>query len=187
MHANRPNVNHLGLTALVSFDPDNLWHALRERGEDPALWQPLTAQAMRDRWWIIAAGMTAYTGLAIAACRRLRLSDAAVIGTMMIPIYFYPSNYYLHILFIWPLLLAGWSDGMRGHEWAAGAAVVLIGCAIQWFGWLIPGNYGQFLFWSGVLLVMILALLLIPVFGDRRLLESPPAARTRVPRAPSAT
>lgn len=187
MHANRPNVNHLGLTALVSFDPDNLWHALRERGEDPALWQPLTAQAMRDRWWIIAAGMIAYTGLAIAACRRLRLSDAAVIGTMMIPIYFYPSNYYLHILFIWPLLLAGWSDGMRGREWAAGAAVVLIGCAIQWFGWLIPGNYGQFLFWSGVLLVMILALLLIPIFGDRRLLESPPAARTRVPRAPSAT
>ncbi|MBW2212659.1 MAG: hypothetical protein JRG67_16770, partial [Deltaproteobacteria bacterium] len=29
MHANRPNVNHLGLTALVGYDSDNLWNNLR--------------------------------------------------------------------------------------------------------------------------------------------------------------
>lgn len=168
MHANRPNVNHLGLTALVSFDPDNLWHNLRARGQDPELWGPLTAQTMRDRRFIIVAGMVGYTLLAFLACRRLRLADAAVIGTMMIPIYFYPSNYYLHILFVWPLMLAAWEGAGRERQWTLVSATVLAACAVQWFGWLIPGNYGQFLFWSGVLLVAILVLLLIPISSDRR-------------------
>ena len=167
MHANRPNVNHLGLTALVSFDPDNLWHNLRKRGEDPELWGPRTAQTMKDRRWIIIAGMILYTALAVLACRGLRLSDAAVVGTMMIPIYFYPSNYYLHILFVWPLMLAAWS-GARDREWALATSTILLACVLQAFGWLIPGNYGQFLFWSGTLLVAIVVLLLIPIQGDRR-------------------
>ena len=152
MHATRPNVNHLGITALASYDHDNLWHVLRERGEDPGLWGPRTAQTMKDRRWLIVLGMLFYTGLAVRASRRLRLSDAAVIGTMMIPIYFYPSNYYLHIAFIWPLMLAAWPGGTRTREWSLVAATVLAACAIEWFGWLIPGNYGRFLFWSGVLL-----------------------------------
>ena len=109
----------------------------------------------------------ALTLLAFSACRRLRLSDAAVIGTMMIPIYFYPSNYYLHILFIWPLMLAAWKGSEREVEWSLVAAIVLAACAVQWFGWLIPGNYGQFLFWSGDLLVAIVLVLLVPVVGDR--------------------
>ncbi len=167
IHANRPNVNHLGLTALVSFDPDNLWNNLRKRGEDPALWGPRTAQTMKERRWLIIAGMMLYTALAVVACRRLRLADAAVIGTMMLPIYFYPSNYYLHILFIWPLMLAAWNGEDRGKEWALAAATVLLACTLQWFGWLIPGNYGQFLYWSGVLLAAIIVLLLIPIRRDR--------------------
>lgn len=168
MHANRPNVNHLGVTALLSFEPDNLWHVLRARGEDPELWGPLTAQTMKDRRWLIRISMLLYTLLAVFACRRLRPADAAVIGTMMIPIYFYPSNYYLHILFIWPLMLAAWSGRERTREWTQVAATVLIACSVMWFGWLIPGNYGQFLFFSGVLLIAILILLAIPIAGDRR-------------------
>jgi hypothetical protein len=167
MHANRPNVNHLGITALVSYDPDNLWHNLRARGEDPELWGPRTAQTMKERRWIIVLGMIGYTLLAIWACRRLRLADAAVIGTMMIPVYFYPSNYYLHILFVWPLLLAGMAGRRQERDWALIAATVLAACAIQWFGWLFPGNYGNFLFWSGVILVAILVLLGVPIASSR--------------------
>ena len=125
--------------------------------------------------------MLFYTGLAVAACRRLRLADAAVIGTMMIPIYFYPSNYYLHILFTWPLMLAAWPGGGREKQWALVAATVLIACAVKWFGWLIPGNYGQFLFFSGVLLTAILVLLLIPIVSERlprSAASSPRGART---------
>ena len=168
MHANKPNVNHVGLTALVGYETDNLWHNLRARGEDPEMWVPLTAQTTKERRWIIWLGMAFYTLLGLFACRGSRLSDAAVIGTMMIPIYFYPSNYYLHILFIWPLLLAAWSGPDGDREWALIAAAVLGACALQWFGWLVPGTYGQFLFWSGILLGLIAVLLVIAIAVSRR-------------------
>ncbi len=168
MHANRPNVNHLGIRALVSYDSDNLWDTLRARGEDPQLWGPRTGETMRDRQWLILLGMLFYTALAIRACRKLRLSDAALIGTMMIPVYLYPSNYYLHVAFLWPLCLAAWPGGTRNAQWTGIAATVLGACAIEWFSWLIPGNYGRFLFLSGVLLVAIAMILAIPIFADRR-------------------
>ena len=168
MHANKPNVNHIGLIASVSYEPDNLWHNLRARGEDPEQWGPLTAQTMKDRRWITIAGMLLYTLLGIVACRRLRLADAAVIGTLMIPIYFYPANYYLHILFIWPLLLAARSGLNPSRDWTLIAAAVLGFCSLQWFGWLIPGNYGQFTLWSGMFLGLIAILLGIALRASKR-------------------
>lgn len=168
MHANKPNVNHMGIIASVSYEPDNLWHNLRARGEDPEQWGPLTAQTMKDRRWITIAGMLLYTLLGIVACRRLRLADAAVIGTLMIPIYFYPANYYLHILFIWPLLLAPGAGLDRSRDWSLIAAAVLGFCALQWFGWLIPGNYGQFILWSGMFLGLIAILLVIAIHASNR-------------------
>ncbi|MDH4282290.1 MAG: hypothetical protein OEV36_06530, partial [Myxococcales bacterium] len=168
MHANIPAVNHVGLTALVSYDPDNLGQNLRTRGEDPEMWRPLTAQTMKDRRWVILLGILVYTLLGLLACRGSRLSDAAVIGTMMIPIYFYPSNYYLHILFIWPLLLAAREGRDGDRAWPLIAATILGFCALQWFGWLIPGSYGKYLFWSGMLLALIAIVLVITVQANAR-------------------
>lgn len=168
MHANKPNVNHFGLRANIGYKADNLWHRLRARGQDPELWGPLTTQTLEDRWWLLSLSMLSYVALAVVACRRVRLSDAAVIGTMMIPVFFYPSNYYLHILFIWPLLLAAWSTRDGDRSWSLIAATVLSACTLKWFGWLIPGNYGQFLFWSGLLLGLIAVLLLLTIMANRR-------------------
>ena len=168
MHANKPNVNHIGLIASASYEPDNLWSNLLARGEDPEQWGPLTAQTMKDRRWITIAGMLLYTLLGIAACRRLRLADAAVIGTLMVPIYFYPANYYLHILFIWPLLLAPVAGLAQRKEWSMVAAAVLGFCSLQWFGWLLPSLYGQFTLWSGMLLGLIAILLLISLQAGKR-------------------
>jgi len=168
MHANKPNVNHIGLIASVSYEPDNLWNNLLARGEDPEQWGPLTAQTMEDRRWITTAGMLLYTLLGIAACRRLRLADAALIGTLMIPIYLYPANYYLHILFIWPLLLAPTAGLAQGRDWSMVAAAVLGFCSLQWFGWLLPSQYGQFTLWSGMLLGLIAILLLIALHAGKR-------------------
>ncbi len=168
MHANKPNVNHIGIIASVSYEPNNLWNNLRARGEDPEQWGPLTAQTMKDRRWITTLGMLLYTLLGIAACRRLRLADAAVIGTLMIPIYFYPANYYLHILFIWPLLLAPAAGLARSRDWSLAAAAVLAFCSLQWFGWLIPSQYGQFILWSGMFLGLIAILLMIALHASKR-------------------
>jgi hypothetical protein len=168
LHATEPNVNHLGITALVGYKAENLWNNLRARGKDPEQWGPLTAQTVKERRWMIVLGMLFFALLALLACRNARLSDAAVVGTMMIPIYFYPANYYLHVLFVWPLLHAAWNDGEADPEWTWIAAGTLACCAIQWFGWLIPGRYGQFLFWSGTLLVLIAVLLILAATGATR-------------------
>jgi hypothetical protein len=166
LHANKPNINHLGITALVGYERDNLGSELRARGEDPRQWGPLTARTVQERRWVIVLGMMIFTVLAVLACRGARYSDAAIVGTMMIPVYFYPANYYLHVMFLWPLLDAAWrSKGEVGRHWASIAAAVLGCCVLQWFGWLIPGQYGQFLFWSGTLLVLILVLLLLSLVG----------------------
>jgi hypothetical protein len=161
LHANKPNVNHLGITALVGYKTENLGDNLRARGESAERWGPLTAQTVEERRPIIIVSALLFTALAVLACRRARLSDAAVIGTMMIPIYFYPANYYLHILFIWPLLRAACSDAEGDTPWTLIAASILACCAVQGFGWLIAGRYGQFLFWSGTLLNLIAALLIL--------------------------
>lgn len=172
LHANKPNINHLGITALVGYKPDNLWNNLRARGEDPEQWGPLTAQTVKERRWMIVLGMLAFTALAALACRGVRLSDAAVIGTMMIPVYFYPANYYLHIVFVWPLLHAAWTGHETDRAWTWIASAVLGCCAIQWFGWLIPGGYGQFLFWSGTFLALIVVLLVLVILDRRGLISA---------------
>lgn len=161
IHVNDPNFNHVGLTALVGYKTDNLGYKLRKRGEDPRLWKSLTAQTVHERWWLRGAGMLFFTLLAVLAVRRSTLSDAAVVGSMMIPIFFYPSNYYLHSIFIWPLLLAARDGPEDEHYWAAVA--VLGFCFLQWFGWFIPGKYGQFLLWSGLLLALIFTLLVLTI------------------------
>lgn len=161
IHANDPNFNHVGLTALVGYKTDNLGYKLRERGEDPRLWKPLTAQTVQERWWIRGVGMLFFTLLAVLAVRRSTLSDAAVVGAMMIPIFFYPSNYYLHSIFIWPLLLAA-RDGPRDQHYWTGVAVLGF-CLLQWFGWFMPSKYGQFLLWSGMLLALIFTLLMLTI------------------------
>lgn len=172
VHANDPNVNHVGVTALVGFKPSNLWDRLRARGEDPRQWTPLTKQTVRDRWWLRGGAMLLFTLLAWLATVRNRASDAAIIGSMMLPIYFYPSNYYLHCMFLWPLLLAN-RDSDPSRAWTAAATVWLVFCALQWFGWLVPGRYGQFLVWSGMLLVAIAAVLVIAMRAPRTAQASP--------------
>lgn len=166
VHANDPNINHVGVTALVGFKPSNLWDRLRARGEDPRRWTPLTQQTVRDRWWLRGGAMLLFTLLAWLATVRHRASDAAIIGTMMLPVYFYPSNYYLHCVFLWPLLLASREAGPSKH-WAAATTTWLTFCAVQWFGWLIPGRYGQFLLWSGLLLAAMVIVLVIAIRAPR--------------------
>ena len=41
------------------------------------------------------------------ACRGRRLYESALIGLLLIPFYFYPSNYYCHFVFLLPLAVVG--------------------------------------------------------------------------------
>ena len=164
MHADKPNVNHVGLLTLAGYDPNHTFGALRSRGEALERWIPLQLETRAQRRWFTAGAMLLFTLLAILATKEARLSDAALVGTLMIPIYFYPANYYLHCVFLWPLLLAGRGPPYGSRHWTVGAAAVLLLCVLQYFG---PEGYLRYTEWSG-LLVGLIAVLLLVVIHFRR-------------------
>ena len=160
MHADKPNVNHVGLLTLAGYDPDHTFGAIRSRGEAPERWIPLQLETRAQRRWLTAAAMLLFTLLAILATKGARLSDAALVGTLMIPIYFYPANYYLHCIFLWPLLLAGREPPYGNRHWTVGAAAVLLVCVLQYFG---SEGYLRYTEWSGLLVGLIAVLLLVVI------------------------
>jgi hypothetical protein len=102
MHSTKPNVNHVGLRTLIQFAPSKTLSGLNGTGLDWGVEQVRTLVARRP---LYVAAILAYTALAVAALRGRDLRQAALVGLMMIPIYFYPSNYYLHYVFVLPLLI----------------------------------------------------------------------------------
>jgi hypothetical protein len=47
------------------------------------------------------------TALSLLACRGRSLEQVAVVGLLLVPFVFYPSNYYCHFVFLLPLAVAG--------------------------------------------------------------------------------
>ena len=87
MHADKPNVNHVGLQTVVTYDPSNDFSALAKLGKPSSDWGPLQVENLKRRSWLYYVLMLLFTGLAVRACRRDNWADAALLG-MMIPIYF---------------------------------------------------------------------------------------------------
>ena len=106
IHAEKPNTNHVGLRNLLAFDGDRIGQRVIDNSqvESWATWQREQLERFEARKPIFYVGVLAYTALAFAACRRRRLDQAALIGLILIPIFFYPANYYCHYVFLLPLL-----------------------------------------------------------------------------------
>jgi hypothetical protein len=106
MHAEQPNSNHVGIRNVVSYSPalEGRKVADERRIEPWSTWQDLQRETFARRKPLFYLGVLAYLGMAIIACRKRRLDQAAVIGLMMIPVFFYPANYYCHYVFLLPLL-----------------------------------------------------------------------------------
>jgi hypothetical protein len=78
------------------------------------------------------------TVLALLACRGRKLEEVALIGLLLIPFYFYPSNYYCHFVFLLPLVVV--RPRLDRDKTFATVFVVLAGmCIGQYFtlaeGW----------------------------------------------------
>jgi hypothetical protein len=106
MHAEKPNSNHVGLRNLVAFSPDLVARRVAdERRLEPwTAWQDLQRQTFARRKPVFYLGLLAFLAAAVLACRGRRMDQAAIIGLMMIPVFFYPANYYCHYVFLVPLL-----------------------------------------------------------------------------------
>ncbi len=121
-----PHVNHVSLRALVAGSS----------GLQPTV--------LRARWPLFATGI-ALQAVAIAwAARGKSLDQAAVLGSLLIPIVFNPANYYIHFVFVVPLLAievgrrqrSGDSPAFGLHD-AAIWGCLLAMCAAQYWTTLV--------------------------------------------------
>jgi hypothetical protein len=119
-YAADPIPNHVGLRTVASFVPDETEaHLVARRVEDvPSAWAAAERAAFaRHRTpYVVAAVLL--VGAALLACRGLRLDQAALVGMALVPVVAYPANYYLHYVFLLPLVA-------EGRRFAAVACVIL--------------------------------------------------------------
>ncbi|HSC87902.1 MAG TPA: hypothetical protein VLC09_11550 [Polyangiaceae bacterium] len=102
-----PHVNHISLLTVISGSEGN--QALVTRARMPVL-----------------AGVTAlYVVLAAWASYRRPPHVAALLGISLVPVLMYPANYYMHFVFLLPLLVdeplgidAAWARRTSGRVWA---------------------------------------------------------------------
>jgi hypothetical protein len=156
MHSTSPNVNHVGLRTLIQFDPSKTIRALSQTGGDWSLEQSRTFMKRRP---LYVFAIMAFTLLSLAAARGRDLRQAALIGMMMIPIYFYPSNYYLHYVFVLPMMMDYSEEPVARKRWALVSFVILAICVSEYWGFADVGVDERYAQWSVGVLIGYLVIL----------------------------
>ncbi len=113
-----PHVNHVSLLTVTSGSEGN------------------QAMVRASRMPFHVAATALYVGLAIWAARRAKPQQVALLGMMMMPVLMYPANYYIHFIFVLPMLVDERPKGEepRVGEWTAKIWLLLLGlCAAQYF------------------------------------------------------
>jgi hypothetical protein len=137
-HASKPNFNHVGLRTILTHGEGDV------RGGNWIEKRSVLLEARQPLLWL---GMTLGILAVFVGARRQELHQAALLGMMLIPILFYPANYYLHSLFILPMLAS--SDQDRRWFWVG---LILLGMSFsQYFSYVPTGS--KFLEWSYGLLI----------------------------------
>ena len=97
---------------------------------------------------VFAAAVALYVIAVLVACRKQSLDRAALLGLSLVPIVFAPANYYIHFIFLLPML---------GGE--AIWLVLLALCALQYFTTWIGDLALHFYLASVLLMAALLAML----------------------------
>jgi hypothetical protein len=185
VHATGPSTNNVGLRNVLAFSPDLSAKALSEhrRAGPWADWgyaQRMTFAARRPLYYGI---LLIATALALIACRGRRLEEAALIGLLLIPFYFYPSNYYCHFVFLLPMAVVR-PRLDRDKTFASVFIVLAAMCIGQYFtlaeGWTdLRYTYQSFLLLIGFGIILLLlaweSLTLAPLLKPQPALDGAPA------------
>jgi hypothetical protein len=155
IHATGPSTNNVGLRNVLAFNPDLSAKALSQHRRagpwgDWGSAQKMTFAARRPMFYGL---LLIATALALLACRGRKLEEVALIGLLLIPFYFYPSNYYCHFVFLLPMVVV--RPALDRDKAFATVFVVLAGmCIGQYFtlaeGWTdLRYTYQSFLLLIG--------------------------------------
>ncbi len=140
-----PHVNHVSLRGLIA-------------GSDG-----IQARLLAERMPIFIAGVAAFVVLVVAAAYRRPLHQAALLGLPLVPVLFNPANYYSHLVFLYPLLVAeiripGQAPVTRRD---AGLWVLLLGLCAAQYGTVLVTDLGLHFYLATALLFVMLATLLV--------------------------
>ena len=119
-HATDPSTNNVGLRNVLAFDPDFSAERLiaKHQAAPDAEWVRTQRLTFADRSPLFYGVLLVVSALALLACRGRSLEQAALMGLLLVPFYFYPSNYYCHFVFLLPLAVAGArEDRDRSFAW----------------------------------------------------------------------
>ena len=123
----------LAKVALLDSDPHPASVALRNLIAEPGA----QARILRARWPLYVALIAFYVGTAVLAARNARPEQAAILGLCLLPVVFYPSNYYLHLVYLLPLLAREHAGEVTRRD-AVLWLLALAMCAAQYFTTLTP-------------------------------------------------
>ncbi len=161
IHATGPSTNNVGLRNVISFNPDLSAKAIGEHHRPPPWndWSTAQRATFASRQPLFYAILLLATALGLLACRGRRLEEVALIGMLMIPFYFYPSNYYCHFVFLLPLIVIR-PQLDRDRTFALVYLVLAAMCIGQYFtlaeGWTdLRYTYQSFLLLIGFGIILV--------------------------------
>ncbi len=182
IHATGPSTNNVGLRNVLAFSPELSAKSLSNNHHAGAWgdWDTTQRTTFAARRPLFYGILLIATALALVACRGRRLDQVALIGLLLIPFYFYPSNYYCHFVFLLPMAVA---SPREDHDSTFAWVFIVLAamCVGQYFtlaeGWTdLRYTYQSFLLLIGF--VVILALLAWESLTLAPFTKSPPPADT---------
>jgi hypothetical protein len=179
MHAEQPNSNHVGIRNLVSFSSaKTAQRAADEKRLEPwSAWQDTQRETFARRKPLFYVAVLAFFAAGLLACRRMRLDQAAVAGLMMVPVFFYPANYYCHYVFLLPLLATGSGPPRpltepEGRTLFAGVSVLVLAMGIIQV-WTLS-NWSDLVYTYQSIIILATFALILRALGQRALRRLPP-------------
>jgi hypothetical protein len=127
--------NHISLKLLFSFDPLASFQAAEERGVGPD-WQTTQAATFARRAVVFYPTAVGITAVVAWACRGASMHRAALLGLLLVVVWLYPANYYLHFFCVVPLIACEGATPFGTERFRPVAAVwvsLLALCAGQYF------------------------------------------------------
>lgn len=141
--------NHVSLRLLISGWESGYW-------------------TLRERIPLFVSAIVAMVALVLAGARRASPVQGALLGLILIPVIFYPANYYSHFVWLLPMLAVE----QRGAEYEIRPAdaliwmALLLMCAAQYFTVLAPNMSLHFWLGSAVLFATLPTVLLVWLARD---------------------
>lgn len=170
MHAVGPSTNNVGLRNLLSYRPADTTRLLA-RQQVADVWGEWDRRQVRNfqELWPLFYGINALAlGLLILGVARRPLHQVTLLGLLLVPFFFYPSNYYCHFVFLLPMAVAaGTRDGPAGEAQEERdrlfglVVVVLAGMSVgQYFSLRAGGADERYTLQSALLLAGFASILL---------------------------